>query len=104
MPIVICASDRAAGCSMSALSASWDIHDIVLLAIPRGLLSAPLLGDTQAKPDLQADWLEKLELEQSLRVHYCRASGMPIMRLAPCLRWAVRFDAVRLHRNIAAVH
>ena len=48
--------------------------------------------------------LEKLELQQSLRIHYCRASGMPIMRLARCLRWAVRFDAVRLHRNVTSIH
>ena len=48
--------------------------------------------------------LEKLELQQSLRIHYCRASGMPIMRLAPCLRWTVRFDGARLHRDIAAVY
>ena len=104
MPIVICASDRAAGCSMSALSASWDIHDIVLLAIPRGLPPAPLLADTQAKPDLQADWLEKLELEQGLRIDDCRAGGMSIMRLARGLRWTVRCDGARLQCDLASVH
>ena len=44
----------------------------------------------RTKQPSQRHWLQKLELQQSLRIHYCRASGMPIMRLARCLRWTVR--------------
>src|SRR4030095_15377363 len=54
--------------------------------------------------NLQRHWLEKLELQQSFGIHYCRASGMPIMSLARCLRWAVRFHAVRLYRNITSIY
>ena len=44
----------------------------------------------RTKQPSQRNWLQKLELQQSLRIHYCRASGMPIMRLARGLRWTVR--------------
>jgi len=52
----------------------------------------------------QRHWLQKLELQQSLRIYYCRASCMPVMRLARGLRRTVRCDRARLHRDLAAVY
>ena len=52
----------------------------------------------------QCHRLEKLELQQRFRINHRRAGGMSIMRLARCLRWAVRCHAVRLHRDPASIH
>ena len=53
---------------------------------------------------LQGHWLEKLELQQGLRINYRGASGVSIMRLARRLRRTVRSDGARLHRDPVSVH
>ena len=57
----------------------------------------------RVKQPSQRHWLQKLELQQSLRIHYCRASGMPIMRLARGLRWTCWLNVVRLYRGPASI-
>ena len=63
----------------------------------------PYSGDF-ANPALQRKWSQNLEVQPGLRINHCCARGMSILRLARCLRWAVRLDAVRLDRNSAAIH
>src|SRR6478672_8087230 len=66
-------------------------------------LNARFLFARRANRTLQADWLEKLELQQSLRIHCCCASGMPIMRLARCLWRTCWLNVVRLYRGPASI-
>ncbi len=47
--------------------------------------------------------LQKLELQQSLRIHYCRAGRMAVMRLAPGLWRTCWLNVVRLYRGPASI-
>ena len=115
MPVVIYASDRAPGCSMVCPVATLGCHEVLtIFRYWRSCvvssqhhyqltLNARFLFARRANRTLQAHWLEKLELQQSLRIHYCRSSGMSIVRLARCLWRSSWLNVVRLYRGPASI-
>ena len=43
-------------------------------------------------------------MQRGFGINDCRAGGVSVMRLARCLRRTVRFHAVCLYRDSAAIH